>query len=395
MNDQDRFHAFCPGPAITIPGRGDGPLSGLTFAAKDVFDVAGYVTGCGNPTWAATHQAADATSPVVEALLDAGASLVGKTIADEMAFSLNGENVHFGTPVNPRAPGRLPGGSSSGSAAAVAGGAVEVALGTDTAGSVRLPAGFCGLFGIRVTHGRVPMTGVVPLAPSFDALGWFARDPEMLARVGSIFLGPVEAAPMPDRVLIVDDAFALADRRARTALAPAVDAVTAALGPPRDIILDGAGLETWVPHFRILQGWEAWRCHGDWITAARPEFGPGIADRFSWAATVTLADVEPAAAFRARVTETLDVMLRDGAVLCLPTTPAIAPQLRTPQSELEEFRSQALALSCIAGLAGLPQITLPIAEVDDCPLGLSLIGRRGADEMLLRAALEVWAMIAR
>nr|MDQ3830771.1 amidase family protein [Candidatus Tectomicrobia bacterium] len=164
----DRLNAFCQDTDAYLEGAADGPLSDLTFAAKDIFDIAGYVTGGGNPDWKATHGPAERTAWVVRVLVEAGATMVGKTITDEITRGIFGENAHYGTPVNPHAPGRVPGGSSSGSAAAVAGGLVDFALGSDTGGSVRVPSGFCGLYGLRPTHGRIPLDGILSQAPSYD-----------------------------------------------------------------------------------------------------------------------------------------------------------------------------------------------------------------------------------
>ena len=208
---RDPYNAFCTQPPIRIEGAPKGPIAGLTFAVKDLFDFAGHVTGAGNPDWQRTHEPARITAVVVERLVSAGATALGKTHTDELSRGIFGENAHFGTPVNPRAPGRVPGGSSSGSAAAVAGELTDFALGTDTGGSVRVPASFCGIYGIRPTHGRLPLTGVVGQAPSFDTVGWFARDPNLLARVGAVLFGKEIAATLPNRLVIAEDAFAIAD----------------------------------------------------------------------------------------------------------------------------------------------------------------------------------------
>ena len=185
MIPNDPYNAFCRHNHVELEGA-PGPLRGLTFAVKDVFDIAGHRTGNGNPVWLETHPPATRTASAVERVLAAGASMVGKTHTDELAYSLNGENVHYGTPINPRSPGRIPGGSSSGSAVAVAGSLVDFALGSDCGGSVRLPASYCGIYGIRTTHGLVPADGVVDLAKSFDTVGWFARDATMMLRVGDV-----------------------------------------------------------------------------------------------------------------------------------------------------------------------------------------------------------------
>ncbi|HEY9212636.1 MAG TPA: amidase family protein, partial [Ancylobacter sp.] len=206
----DTLNAFCRDNNVTRPGAAQGPLHGLTFAAKDVFDVEGTRTGFGHPTWLATHPAATETATVISTLLEAGASLTGRTISDELCYSIAGENSHYGTPTNPRAPDRLPGGSSSGSAAAVAAELVDFALGTDCGGSVRVPASYCGLFGLRPTHGRIPLDGVSRFAPRFDTVGWFARDAAMLKRVSEVLLGGTLGVGF-DRMIVLDDAFARAD----------------------------------------------------------------------------------------------------------------------------------------------------------------------------------------
>ena len=210
------FGAFVPGTPCIREATGSGRLDGLTFAVKDLIDVAGTATGGGNPDWLASHAAAAARRRWSTAALAAGARLVGKTVTDELAFSLEGENAHYGTPVNPACPERLPGGSSSGSAVAVAAGLVDFALGTDTGGSVRVPASFTGVFGFRPTHGRVSTQGVVEFAPSYDTVGWFARTADVLNLVGETLLDGTPDVPLR-RLVLVRDAFAMADARRRGA----------------------------------------------------------------------------------------------------------------------------------------------------------------------------------
>ncbi len=204
--------AFCPGPPVQIEGAPRGPFSGLCFAAKDNFDIQGHVTGAGNADWKRTHRAAAETASSVIRLIQCGATLAGKTQMNELAYGALGENQHYGTPINPRAPGRVPGGSSSGSASAVAGGLVDFALGSDSACSVRLPAALCGVFGFRPTLDRVSTRGLVPLSPSLDTVGWFARDPELLLKVGNVLLDEPRAETGPPQVALwADDAAALVD----------------------------------------------------------------------------------------------------------------------------------------------------------------------------------------
>ena len=378
----DPYNAFCRHTQVELAGAPEGPLRGLTFAVKDVFDIAGHRTGNGNPVWLETHPPAARTASSVERLLAAGAQMVGKTHTDEMTYSLNGENVHYGTPTNPRAPGRIPGGSSSGSAVAVAGGLADFALGTDCGGSIRLPASYCGIFGIRPTHGFVPADGVVDLAASFDTVGWFARDAETLLRVGDVLL-PTTPTFVPKRLLIADDAFAFVGPEVSAALAAAVGRLTAALADHEDVRVYASEPAAWSGIFRVLQGSEIWRRHGDWIEAHNPSFGPGIAERFRWARTIDPAEVERLRPQREAVARRMAELLGGDALLCLPTAPGIAPKLATPPDELEVFRARAFGLLSIAGLARLPQVALPLATMGGCPLGLSLIGPSGCDRGLL------------
>lgn len=379
----DPLGAFCRHAQVSLRGSGKGPLAGLGFAVKDVFDIAGHRTGAGNPDWLRTHPPASVTAPAVQALLDAGADMVGKTKTDELAYSLIGQNAHYGTPANPGAPGRVPGGSSSGSVAATAGGLVDFALGTDCGGSVRLPASLCGCLGFRPTHGRIPLDGIVPLAPSFDTVGWFARDSGALRTIGSVLFDEPQDSLPRGRLLYAVDLFALASPAAAAALAPAVAAARRVMSQIDEVsILDGIEADR-VELFRILQGREVWRHHGAWIESTRPQFGPGVKERFELASRITEFEVSAAAAIRVLIRERLDRLLGDDNVICLPTSPDIAPSLDTPLGTLNDFRARAIRLLSPAGLAGLPQVSLPLAVLDGCPMGLSLIGPRGRDSALL------------
>ncbi len=381
--ERDTVGAFCRHTHVEVAGAAGGPLAGLACGIKDLYDIAGHKTGFGSPAWFETHAPAAATAPAVQRLLDAGARIVGKTHTDEMAYSLNGENPHYGTPVNVNAPGRIPGGSSSGSAASVAAGLVDFALGSDTGGSVRAPASFCGIYGLRPTHDRIPMEGACALAPSFDVAGPFARDAALLERVGRVLLQDDKPAATPGALLYAEDAFALVDPAVKPLFESAVARVIAVLGAPRKVTVSTEGLPQWFQVFRKLQGAEAWAQHGAWIAKVKPRFGPGVRERFEWAATLTADEVAPLKAQREVITGRMAELLGDNAVLVLPTVHTIAPRRNTPAAELDDFRSRAMSLLCIAGLARLPQISLPLAEFDGCPLGLSLVAARGNDTLLL------------
>lgn len=386
MSITDTVGAFCAYPAAERDGHPGGPLAGVTFAAKDLFDVAGLPTGAGSPEWLASHAAAATTAPAVQRLLAAGARLVGKTHTDELAWSLNGQNHHYGTPVNVAAPGRLPGGSSSGSAAATAAGLVDVALGTDTGGSVRLPASYGGLYGLRTTHGRIPLAGVVPLAPSYDTVGWFARDPALFAEVGTALLADARPATAPTALLLATDLFAMAGEAVTAALRPAVERLASRIGPATPVDVAEGRLALWRDAFRIIQSAEAWRTHGAWIEAVRPALGPGIRERFAAAAVIDPAQLEEARALREQVRRRLVALLPPGAIMLAPVTPGIAPLVGTPEPRLDAFRATALALLCPAGHAGLPQVALPVARLEGCPLGLGLMAGPGEDDSLLAIA---------
>jgi amidase len=385
--DRDQLGAFCRHTHVELEGASSGPLAGLTFGLKDIFDVAGHKTGFGSPDWLRTHDAAKVHSHVAKTLLDAGAKLAGKTHTEEMAFSLTGENAHYGTPLNVRAPDRVPGGSSSGSAAAVAGDLVDFAIGSDTGGSVRGPASFCGIYGIRPTHGRISLDGVCPLAPSFDTCGWFARDAAMLARVGDVLLGG--NAALPGRVLLAQDAFALAMPETAPALQSALERVYKVTGKAESVTVSAEGLNAWFDVFRVLQFAESWEQHCEWITRVKPNFGPAIRKRFEAAAKSDAAEVTRMVAQREIIAERLDKLLGNNAILWLPSVPDIAPLKNCPHEDTAAFRERAMGILCISGIGRLPQVSLPLATVNGCPLGLSMVAARGNDEMLLAVAQQI------
>ncbi|MEH3086212.1 MAG: amidase [Xylophilus ampelinus] len=383
----DPARAFVPYPDAPVPHAATGPLAGLRFGVKDLFDVAGYPTGGGSPLVLAMSGLKARTAPTVQALLDAGAAFAGKTVTDELAFSMNGDNAHFGAPVNGAAPERISGGSSSGSAAAVSHGLCDFALGTDTGGSVRAPANHCGLVGLRPTHGRVSLEGALDLAPSLDTCGWFARDTATFARVADVLLGD-DPAPLParPRLLRPDDLWALATPEAAEALRPALARAESAFGAaqPVEAALDGLDAMYW--HFRHLQGREAWMTDGPLIERFAPPLGPGVKERFAWSRQVTDAQVAAAQAFRDRFRTRLAGLLGRDGVLALPTMPDIAPLRSDPESALEDYRNRAIRLLCAAGLAGFPQLSLPLARRAGAPLGLSLLGPAGSDRSLVALA---------
>jgi amidase len=369
--------------ALDVGPSGAGPLSGLTFLVKENIDVAGCVSTNGHPEFAASHAPARGHAPVVQTLLAAGARLVGKSQMDEMAYSLMGANAHYGTPVNPRARDRHPGGSSSGSAVAVAAGLVDFALGTDTAGSCRAPAAFCGVFGFRPSHDALSLLGVVPLAPSFDVVGFFARHAGTLEKIGDVLL-PQDRDRCPlARALILSDAFVDCPATEAARLAGAVEALSREMAT-REVALETSFWSQALALFRNFQAFEAYRSHGAWIKQRRPRFGPGIAERFAYAATVTEEQKRAAEILREEARPGIDALFGGDGVLVLPTTPFFSPRLDESAEALDAKRYQMFRLFLLASFFGLPQVSLPLPS--DPPLGLSLIGRRGTDRALLALA---------
>ncbi|MBN9446326.1 MAG: amidase [Bosea sp.] len=389
MIEDDPFRCFVPYPPAKVNHASSGALSGLPLAVKDLFDIKGYPTGAGSPTVLAQSGIKTRTAPVVKALLDTGARFVGKTHTDELAFSLNGKNAHFGAPVNPAAPDRITGGSSSGSMAAVAGRLADIALGSDTGGSVRAPASYGGLFGIRPSHGRLSLKRSWPLAESFDTAGFFARDGETFARVAEVLFGKDRVTlPERPRLLLADDLFAQAVPEAERILRNAVQRIVPLLGQPQSVraVRDMDALY-WA--FRWLQGREAWTADGPMIERFAPPLGPGVAQRFAFGRSVSDAEVARGEAVRRDFRARLAKLLGQDGVLLLPTVPDIAPLVSAGESELDDFRNRALRLLCLAGLSGFPQISIPVAHRDDAPLGLSVIGPKGSDKSLTAFAVRV------
>jgi amidase len=372
-----------------IEGAPHGPLAGLTVAIKDMYDIAGERTGAGNPDWLANAKPAAAHAAAIEKLLAAGATIVGKTICDEFFYSVAGMNAHYGTPANVRASGRIPGGSSSGSAAAAAAGACDFALGSDTGGSVRIPASLCGLYGIRTTLGRVDARGAMDMSPSFDTIGWLAPTAGVFRRVGAALLGG-GAVPSPiGAMLVADDAFAEADAAVATLLREALGAMSGELPKPRNIRIAPDGLDPWRDAVRVIQAHEIWRIYGRFVEEKHPRFGPGVAERMKAASEISDAQADAARKVHAAARDRIRSTLQPGTLLALPSAPCIAPRLDTPAEGFDAYRTRVMRLTCAAGLGGLPQISIPVGTVDGCPVGLSFVGWAGGDEALLDLAVAL------
>ncbi|KAL3356902.1 hypothetical protein AABB24_017521 [Solanum stoloniferum] len=387
-------------------------LNGLTFAVKDIFDLEGQITGFGNPDWGKTHSAAKSTAPTVVSLLKSGATCIGKTVMDEMAYSINGENFHYGTPVNPVAPDRVPGGSSSGSAVAVGAKIVDFALGTDTGGSVRVPASYCGIYGIRPSHGVVSIDGVIPMAQSFDTVGWFARDARILKQVGRVLIQSDHESKGLSKFIVAEDCFKLLDSKSNQQLIGIlVDSVRKLYGSDQMIkyVSIGEYIEENVPSLkrfmtietcsndyipsslralsaamRLLQKYEFKENHGEWVTDVKPSLGPGIAERVQDALKTTIdEDIDVCRTVKTELLAALSALLGDCGVLAIPTVPGPPPKLKTETTTLEGFRAKAFSLLSIAGVSGFCQVSIPLGIQDNLPISVSLLANHGSDWFLL------------
>ncbi|KAK7837389.1 amidase 1 [Quercus suber] len=333
------------------------PLHGLTFAFKDIFDVDGYVTGFGNPDWARTHPAATSTAPAILAVLRGGATCVGKTVTAELAYSINGENKHYGTPTNPCVPDRVPGGSSSGSAVAVGAKLVDFALGTDTGGSVRVPASYCGILGFRPSHDAISTAGVIPLVQSFDTVGWFARDPVILNRVGRVLLQlPDVDLVRPSRIIIAEDCFQLSDI-------------------PKDRVIQ--------PLVKSVEKYEFKNNHGEWINTVKPDLGPGISERVWEALMTTDENLDICHSVKSEAHAALIDLLGDFGVLAIPTVLGPPSKLQTDPTISENFCDRTFSLLLIASASGFCQVSIPLGLYDNLPVSISLLATHGSDGFLL------------
>ncbi|OEU91961.1 hypothetical protein DB35_06980 [Streptomyces abyssalis] len=373
------------GAPLLAPSR-SGPLSGLRLAVKDVYAIAGHRTGAGNPSWLAEAEPETTHAWAVAALLGAGAEITGIAQTDELTYSLDGMNAHYGTPPNPQAPGHIPGGSSSGPASAVALHEADAGLGTDTAGSIRVPSSYCGLYGMRPTHGAVPVTGMLPLAPGFDTVAWLARDAATLARIGDVLLPGADEARHSGpfhTALVAPDLLAPAEPAVREAFLAAAAGLAGRLGLRSEECEFGGDPQERANAFSVVQAEQVWESDGAWVGSHPGALGPEIERRFAWASGVGGERLANARESLRTTTTALRAVLSPGTVLLLPAAPAPAPARDSSAAERDTARAAALQLTCLASGAGLPCLVLPRMTSGGLPVGLCVIADRGADRALL------------
>lgn len=406
-------------PPQPPPPKAPHPLTGLSFAISDVFDINGFVTGFGNPDWSRTHEPASQTSTVVSALVEGGATCTGRTVVDDMAFGISGEQRHFDTPTNPAAPARMPGGSSSGAAVAVAANFVDFSLGTDAVGGVRVPAAFCGVLGFRPSHGTVAHTGIIPVSASLDTVGWFARDPSILRRVGHVLLQvPFAAQRNPRNVVIADDCFQSLNFPGDRVSQAVTKAVEKLFGRQilRHVNLE-AYLNSKVPSLKqfagkksngerkssstnllayamhILRRHEFKQNHLEWINAAKPNLDPAISAQMQGALEITDTNIDSCHAIRNEMRSTLNDLLKDDGILVIPTVAEPPPKIGAKEIQSEDYQIRSCSFSSVASMSGGCQVCVPMGFHDKCPISVSFVARQGGDRFLLDTIQTMYASL--
>jgi len=385
-------HVSVPAPALDtrvwrvvgdplLPGAADGPLAGERVAVKDLYAVAGHRIGAGNPAWLGAAEVEPESAWAVQRLLDAGADLAGIARTDEFAYSLAGTNAHHGLPPNPKAPRRISGGSSSGSASAVSLGQATIGLGTDTGGSVRVPAAYQGLWGIRTSHGAVPVDGLLPLAPSFDAVGWLAREAGLLRRAGDVLLPAGAPGDRHAEPTLVTALVELADADVAESVGRWARGRDA--GPAGWTLPD---LGKWLASFQRVQAWEAWQSDGGWLAGRLHTLGADVRGRFEVASRITDEEAERARGVLHRARSQIFELVGD-LVVVLPSASSVAPATGPRLAEnLQSVRDATMRLTCLAGIGGLPAVSVPLATADGLPCGACLVAAPGRDRELLALA---------
>lgn len=385
----DVLQSFVRENHIALKGLDNGLLKGLTFAAKDVFKILGSTYGNGHPEWLRTNSPDDFTSSLIVRLLESGADLVGKTICDELCFSISGENWNYGSPINPHDPRRYAGGSSSGTGAATAGGLVDFAIGSDCLGSVRVPASYNGILGLRPTYKRIPNDGEAPYCESMDVLAYVANDPEIFKRVSKVMLGEDKAPVKFKKLIIAKDCFDSVNIDVKQALKPAINYIGENLSSVEEINISLDGLDKWVDVFQIIQGYEVWESYGSWIRKYNPRLSRGPKERLEWASTITMQQYKDAHYKRKFIIDRINNLVSNDTLIIMPTAASIAPLRSAPLEEINTTRRQSSSLLCVSPLTNTPQLTLPMIKQDNIPLGISLIGPQDTDLSLVEFGADI------
>ncbi|WVZ22546.1 hypothetical protein V8G54_001090 [Vigna mungo] len=403
-------------PPQPAPPKAPHPLTALTFALSDLFDIEGRVSTFGHPEWARSHEPASSTSPVVSALVEGGATCVATTVVDDFALGIGGENRHYGTPTNPAAPARVPGGSSSGAAVAVAANFVDFALGIDTTGGVRVPAGFCGILGFRPSHGAVSHLGIIPVSTSLDTVGWFAKDPSILRRVGHILLqAPFVVQRSPRQIIIADDCFqhinVPLDRSSQVVVKATEklfgrqvlkhinlgDYISSSLkgcsGQKTNGEVKASSLKLLANIMQSIQRHEFKNTHDEWMNTVKLDLSPSVSVQLHDKFEVSGLEIENSKSIRSKMRSTINFLLQDEGILVIPTVADPPPKLGGKEILSEDYQSRAFSLLSIASISGCCQVSIPLGFYDKYPISVSLIARHGGDRFLLDTLQTVYATL--
>lgn len=368
---------------------GSGLLDGIRIAVKDLIAIGGHTSSFGTRCWRETHDPAIADAPIVAKLRAAGGELVGTTKMDQLAYSLIGNVGEGNPPINVFDPESYCGGSSSGSASAVAADAADVGVGTDTAGSIRLPAAACGLFGFRPTHGRIGTAGVAPLAPSFDVVGFLARDPALLREVMTVVGAEFTAQSGPARILFPSDVWATQDPHDSAAAWAASERIADELDAenvdePLGQFVDQAAGDL----LARLQGREIWAQHERWVTDNAGVLAADVELRLQVCASLA-ADPSEVRQLdhdaHLRYVDELAKSIPTGTIAIVPVRPRRGPLRASTEADFSDFRRASFRLAAPSTLAGLPQLVLP-AMHDSRYSPIGLVGVRHSDEALIELA---------
>jgi|TARA_B110000914_G_C15439590_1_gene435454 amidase len=365
----------------------NGNLKNLKFVLKDMCDVKNIKTSCGNPDFYKACEPAKKHAEFLSNILSEGAILEGITICDEFFYSVIGENSHYGTPKNLNAPNCVPGGSSSGSAAALTTDLFDFSIGSDTGGSVRVPASFCGLLGIRPTHGRINANGVYPMAPSFDTIGWFSNNIKTFQKIGEVLLDKNENENITfNQFVIAEDLLELVD----TDIKNQFNSYYKELHPNiKHIRLSKFSKSEIADNFRILQAGEIKEHVIPWIEKNKPKISLEINSRIEMASEILPLEIDAAKTFRQEIISEINNSLPEGDIAIFPTTPFSAPKCGQSDQDLGSDRKKIMEMTSIAGMTSRPQISIPKFKGKTGPVGISILGWQNSDEILLNKLSEI------
>ncbi len=372
-----------------------GPLSGITFVVKDNIAISGHVSSFGSSRWRETHGKSTQNASVISKISDNGGDIVGLAKLDQLTFSLVGNISEGEPPINPLYPDRFTGGSSSGTVSAVAGGIAQVGIGTDTGGSIRVPAAACGLYALRPSHGMIDCSGILPLAESFDTVGIVSMNIELIKKTFNVIRSDQKLFDVKvKRVILPADILKTASEEVGKVVNEAAIRIAKALGASlaennfeRFLNVQFADL------FTRMQGREIWGSHSAWIVQNEQFLFPDVRMRLRRAEQfykMPGEEIEADRQVRNKYTEDLSKYLGNDAIVVLPIMYGLPPKRNASDDELLEFRKMALRFTSPAGLSGFPEAVMPVKSArTGLTYGAGILGPKGSDLSLLDTLIAV------